>query len=131
MQKEQSRQAMDSLNVARVWSVDAGVEDARKTLRYEVRAHAVFRWVDRQGVSQECEGFTRDVSPKGAYIFASECPPRGTPMEMTIALPSAGKGTGNLHIRADCCVLRTEKVRAAQGTVGFSVQNSRVTLCTD
>jgi hypothetical protein len=128
MQKEHLRHAMDSANRARVWSLDSGMEDSRKTLRYEVRARAVFHWDDRGGVSREGQGFTKNVSPKGAYVLASECPPQGTPMEMTIDLPSLGKGSNNLHIRADCHVLRVDRVGTPQGTIGFSVRNSRVTL---
>ena len=131
MQKEQSRHATDSAHRARMWSLDSGEEDSRKTLRYEVRARVSFHWADREGVSRASEGFTRDVSPKGAYVFASDCPPQGTPVEMTIDLPGVGKGSNNLHIRADCCVLRVDKAGAVHATIGFSVQNSRVTLCTN
>ena len=122
---------MDSTNRTRAWSLESGEEDSRKTLRYEVRARVIFHWADREGVSRESEGFTRDVSPKGAYVFASDCPPLGTPVEMTIDLPGVGKVSNNPHIRADCFVLRVDKAGATHATIGFSVQNSRVTLCTN
>lgn len=131
MEKEMIGQKLNSGSRVRVWSADSGSRDARKALRYCVRAKAKFHWTLGNGLSREVEGVTRDVSPKGAYVFAAECPPRGTHLEMLIDLPSMGKGTNDLRIRAECSVLRVEKSSGKKTMVGFSVENSRVTLCED
>ena len=120
---------MDSARRSHAWSSDSGGEDSRKTLRYEVRARAMFHWSDGNGISRESQGFTRDVSPKGAYVFAGECPPRGTQLEMVIDLPSLGKGSNDIRIRAECRVVRVDEKGGAAGVQGFSVQNSRVSMC--
>src|SRR5580698_1449146 len=93
MEKETVGQKSDSGGRGRVWSANSGSGDARKTLRYCVRARAIFHWTVGNGLSREGEGFTRDVSPRGAYVFAAECPPLGTQLEMMINLPNIGKGT--------------------------------------
>ena len=101
--------------------------DARNAVRYNLQARTTFRWEDSSGRSRELQGLTRDVSQKGAYLVAPECPPRGASVIMNIFLPPLAGETRLLSIEAQGRVLRTEKT--AGGHMGFAVASDRVNLC--
>jgi hypothetical protein len=109
----------------------SGVNDARKAVRYTLRARAVFSWTDRAGLPQQGRGETRDISPKGAYVFSSCCPPRGVVLAVTIYLPTLEGENRILSIQAEGKVLRVEPSSISGNSAGFSMQHERVALCTD
>ena len=85
----------------------AGME-RRSSLRYPLRAEAVFSWDDEFGQQRERRGHTRDVGRMGAYILASECPANGTRVALSVFLP-ASKGDRGLcasRRRDAWCALR-------------------------
>ena len=108
-----------------------GVNDARKAVRYTLRARAVFSWTDRAGLVREGRGETRDISPKGAYVLTSCCPPRGVVLAVTIYLPTLEGENRILSIEAESKVLRVEPSSISGDSAGFSLQHERVALCTD
>lgn len=103
--------------------------NVRAAVRYKLHAEVVFHWLDTNGETRESRGRTRDVSPKGAFVFASECPPKGTPVEMDIDLPALSGEPRTLRIRADGCVLRVEPTSALVQSSGFAAVCERVMLC--
>lgn len=84
-------------------------------------------WQDAAGRQKECKGTTRDVSQRGAYIFASDSPPRGIAVRMVISLPPLAGEARPLRIEAEGTVLRVERIR--QGLTGFVISNRRLLLC--
>ena len=100
----------------------AGAKNKRSAVRYDLCAPVVFTWVDGTGDVQERRGYTRDISPKGAYVVASACPPQGTSLEMTIYLSVASENSRDIRIEAQACVLRVELEIKGQHP-GFSVRN--------
>jgi len=106
-----------------------GATNFRAAVRYKLHAGVVFHWLDTGGLSRESRGFTRDVSPKGAFVFASDCPPRGTLVEMIIDLPALTGEPRTLCIKADGCILRVDSAGVTGRSSGFAVACQRVTLC--
>jgi hypothetical protein len=103
--------------------------ERRSSLRYPLRAEAVFAWDDELGQHRERHGHTRDVGRMGAYVFASECPANGTRVALSVFLPAA-KGEGTLRIEAHGCVIRAEAAGDgdAGAGAGFAVSHQRVNL---
>jgi len=97
-------------------------KNARSAVRYELWAPVVFTWVDSTGAVQERRGYTRDISPKGAFVVSSACPPRGTSLEMSIYLSVASEHSRDVRIEAQGCVLRVEEETEGRER-GFSVRN--------
>ena len=119
-------QTTQAMNISSGPSV--GME-RRSSLRYPLRAEAVFAWDDDQGQHRERHGHTRDVGRMGAYVFASECPANGTRVALSVFLPAA-KGEGTLRIEAHGCVVRAETAGDgdAGAGAGFAVSHKRVNL---
>ena len=109
----------------------AGME-RRSSLRYPLRAEAVFAWDDEFGQRRERRGHTRDVGRMGAYILASECPANGTRVVLSVFLPPSKVEAGTLHIEAHGCVVRAESATEADAGAGagagFAVSHQRVNL---
>jgi hypothetical protein len=111
----------------------AGME-RRSSLRYPLRAEAVFAWEDELGQHRERRGHTRDVGRMGAYIFASEGPANGTRVALSVFLPASKGETGALRIEAHGCVVRAEAAGDGDAAVGagagggFAVSHQRVNL---
>lgn len=104
--------------------------ERRSSLRYPLRAAAVFAWDDEFGRHRERHGHTRDVGRLGAYIFASECPSDGTRVALSVFLPASKGETGTMRIEAQGCVLRAEAAGEgdAGAEAGFAVSHQRVNL---
>jgi hypothetical protein len=109
----------------------AGME-RRSSLRYPLRAEAVFGWDDEFGQHRERHGHTRDVGRVGAYIYASECPANGTWVALSVFLPASKGETGTLRIEAQGYVVRAEAAgegdAGAAAGAGFAVSHQRVNL---
>ncbi|HTV58556.1 MAG TPA: PilZ domain-containing protein [Verrucomicrobiae bacterium] len=101
--------------------------DSRKSVRYILQAEASCSWLDQAGQEKACKGATRDVSQRGAYVLASDCPPRGAPVRMAISLPPLAGEARALRIEAEGIVLRIDRLR--QGLLGFAISNQRLILC--
>jgi hypothetical protein len=102
----------------------------RRTSRYTLHARTQFHWTDDEGLAREAQGYTRDISPKGVYVFAAACPPRGAALTMNIFLPVFSPDSGDLRLEAEGRVVRVD-LASGEGCVGgFSVRNERVKLCT-
>ncbi len=102
--------------------------EKRGALRYALRASVIFAWEDAGGARHENRGHTRDVGQKGAYIIASECPPKGTPISLSIFLPGAAAETPVSRMEAQGRVLRAERVTETSEGPGFAVSHQRVNL---
>lgn len=102
-------------------------ENRRSAVRYALRAEVIVRWTRHDGIAQECPGYTRDISPGGAYVFADCFPTLRQPVRMSIHFPMlAGE------VRLPCVEVKGRVLRVDQdsrGATGFSVCNEKVTLC--
>jgi len=106
--------------------------ERRSSLRYPLRAEAIFAWDDEMGRHCERHGHTRDVGRKGAFIFAGECPPSGAVVALSVFLPASSREGGTLRIEAQGCVVRSEadgegEVGPGAGA-GFAVSHQSMNL---
>jgi len=102
--------------------------DLRAVVRYALEARVVFTWTDDQGMQQKGLGWTRDISPKGVYVLALDCPPCRAQVTMSIYLPVPAQPSRVLSLEAEGPVLRVDPARDG-GCCGFSVGHERVKLC--
>ena len=83
--------------------------ERRNFVRYSLRLPTVFKWVDLLGEQQLGAGFTRDISPEGAFIFSSDAPAEGAEFSMEILLPSLDElSVPGLRLQAKGRVIRVE-----------------------
>jgi hypothetical protein len=102
--------------------------ERRLSLRYPLRAEAIFAWDDEYGRHRERHGHTRDVGRKGAFIFAAECPPSGAVVALSVFLPASSGEAGALRIEAQGCVVRAEAEGEVETRPGFAVSHQSVNL---
>ena len=94
------------------------VKVPRATIRFPLEAHVAFRWTDENGNRQQGEGSSRDISERGAFVFAVACPPMGSNVELRI--PLEGLPDAN-WIDLAGCVVRVEQAHSEKGSSGFAV----------
>jgi hypothetical protein len=110
-------------------AVQSARRDFRAATRYALQVKVVFTWRDPAGSSREGRGETRDISQKGAFVIARDCPREGTAIAMNIYLPPLVGEKAPLRIATQGRVLRVEICGAATGESGFAVASERVILC--
>lgn len=100
--------------------------EARRTIRYEIAARTIFWWNDHNGAARHGQGITRDLSTRGAFVIAPECPPAGSLIEVRINISNstANKSSADLHAKG--IVLRVERPGGDRSKEGFSVQIQRI-----
>lgn len=92
----------------------------RNSIRYPLEAPVVFRWKDEGGVYQLGEGQSRDVSERGVFVIAANCPPTRADVELTIdfaALPTVMRA---MQMEVEGRVVRVEP-GMGQRNGGFAV----------
>jgi hypothetical protein len=112
--------------------IDSGtlLIEQRNAIRYVVGLKVAFRWTDPQGLSRQAEGGTRDVSPKGTYIWAASCPPRGAKVQIEFELSPEARGSQALRLEGQGSVLRAEPADSRAEHQGFAVQLRRTRVLT-
>jgi hypothetical protein len=128
MRKNEESATVCTDQQSRRGGASGAILEKRGTLRYALRASVIFAWEDASGARREYRGHTRDVGQKGAFIIASECPPKGTPVSLSIFLPGAAAETPVLRMEAQGRVLRAERVTESTEGPGFAVSHQRVNL---
>ena len=68
-----------------VWDVRSGM-DRREQIRFGIRALVRFEWSDGEGVRHREQGFTRDMSSKGMFIFSDSLPPTKVDLHAEVLL---------------------------------------------
>ncbi|MGH9561505.1 MAG: PilZ domain-containing protein [Terracidiphilus sp.] len=101
-------------------------ENRRSTVRYALRAKVIGTWTGHDAIGHQLCGYTRDISPGGAYILSTALPALGESVRMSIHLPMFDGEARVPCIDVTGRVLRVDKVGEHSG---FSVRNERVILC--
>jgi len=111
---------------ARETNLNVRKAEARRTIRYEIAANTNFWWTDQCGTARRGQGITRDLSTRGAFVVAAECPSAGSLVEFRINISnsSANKSSADLHAKG--IVLRVERAGGARRENGFSVHIQRI-----
>ena len=104
--------------------------ERRAAIRYVVSLNVALRWTDPQGLPRKAEGRTRDVSPKGAYVLASDGPPRHAKVQIEFELSPEARGPQALRLEGQGSVLRVEPANSQTEHSGFAVQLRRTRVLT-
>jgi hypothetical protein len=93
----------------------------RKHTRYHLGVPVIFSWKHAQESRREVVGLTRDISSKGAFILAPECPPLDSSVTLKVFFPPVRgvRQTVQIHGRGE--VVRIEPVHQDEVMGGFAV----------
>jgi hypothetical protein len=97
--------------------------DRRIQFRYRMSARAVFSWEGPEQKRFEGEGVTRDLSPSGAFIVTTSCPPARAAVQVELFLPPLHGTVAIARIRAEALVLRVEQAPEGGEQRGFAVDS--------
>jgi hypothetical protein len=97
--------------------------ERREQTRYGLRALVGFEWMDTEGVPQQGQGFTRDISRKGIFIHSDSQPPAKADVRVEVSLHSVAHAVTSPRMRAEALVIRVEAPRSPGIPHGFAVLN--------
>lgn len=109
-----------SRNIA--WDLGSGLE-RREQIRLGVRALVKFEWFDGQGAPHREQGFTRDISSKGMFIFSDSLPPAKVDLQVDVFFGSISGAEPDLELSAKALVIRLEPAPSPGASSGFAVLN--------
>jgi PilZ domain-containing protein len=101
--------------------------ERREQTRYGVRALVDFEWND-EGVTRRGQGITRDISPKGIFIYSDINPPAKADLLVDVFFGDVGSIPTNLQLRANGLVIRVEPATKPGSQQGFAILNRRYEL---
>lgn len=97
--------------------------DLRKSKRYRLRAFVDFSAEQSDGIVIRSEGYTRDISPSGVFVFTSVPLPWRANVNLEITLPSLRGEEAGACLRTVGHVVRTEEIGfAVVADLGFRMQ---------
>jgi hypothetical protein len=105
-----------------VWDFESDLE-RREQIRFGVRALVKFEWIDGQGTRHQEQGFTRDISSRGMFIFSDSLPPTKADLQAEVFFGGIAGAGANLELRVNALVLRVESVLESGSYNGFAVLN--------
>jgi hypothetical protein len=106
----------------------ANVLERRKQIRFALRAPVHFRWKDRDGIAHKGQGFTRDISSQGVYIYAESQPPCEANIHIDVLFSSLLEAHSPVQMSAGAKVIRVEPISIDERIGGFVAVSSTFTL---
>jgi hypothetical protein len=94
---------------------------ARTAIRFPLKASVDFWWKDELGNAKQGEGLSRDISERGAFVYAAVCPPAGAPVRLRLSLEGFPGGTRDMRMEIEGQVLRVEETSGSAANRGFAV----------
>ena len=104
------------------WDFENGLE-RREQIRFGLRALVKFVWVDGEGTRHQEQGFTRDISSRGMFIFSDSLPPTKVDLQAEVFFGCVAGADANLELRVKALVLRVESALTSGSYNGFAVLN--------
>jgi hypothetical protein len=96
--------------------------ERRQRTRYHITAPLTFKW-RHKGVVHEASGYTRDISPKGLFIYSDSVPPEKADVSIRVNFQDSSDTESSLFMSARALVIRTEVSMAVGKQQGFAVLN--------
>jgi hypothetical protein len=97
-------------------------------MRFPLDVSVVFRWTDANGVDQQGEGRSYDISELGVFVFATAGPPAGAQVGLKISIPAVYDAPRALQMEFEGRVLRVEQIRSGEGRDGFAILSDQSIL---
>jgi len=76
--------------------------------RYEITAPVIFEWLTSSGEWRQGRGVTRDISTSGLFLLSYPVPVPGSPIKITVELPSMGLHKKPVVLRGEGTVMGVE-----------------------
>lgn len=102
--------------------------ERREQIRFSLRALVKFEWFDGGGTRHLKQGFTRDISSKGMFIFSDSLPPTKVDLQIEVFFGGIAGAGANLELRVRALVLRAESTMESGSRNGFAVLNRSYSL---
>lgn len=80
----------------------------RHTSRFEIVAPVSYWWPSPTGALHSSKGETRNISQRGVLVAAEECPPLGSPVQLTIRLPRLREKGLGMRLEGEGMVVRVQ-----------------------
>jgi hypothetical protein len=102
------------------WSGSESLE-RRRQIRFGLHAPVHFLWIDRDGVIHKGEGFSRDISSHGVYVYAEwhVQPQSDADIKIDISLHSFSETDRAVHMSGSAKVIRVEPSATDEHSGGF------------
>ena len=85
----------------------------------------MFSWANTDGNTMRGEGYTRDISPAGIYVWTSDPLPSSTAVKLEVSLPSLNEKRNGASLRTQGRVVRSEEIGfAVAADIAFRMQFS-------
>ena len=100
--------------------------ERRKGTRFNVRAPAIFSWVDEQGKPNEAAGFTRDIAIDSVFVWCHTLFPfEQTKMSIEVLLPKLSEDVKPMRFCGEGTVTRVERGPLDEGfALVFSAESA-------
>jgi PilZ domain len=99
--------------------------ELRQNKRYRLRAPVAFSWANTDGNTMRGEGYTRDISPAGVYVWTNDRLPSRTAVKLEVTLPSLNEKRNGASLRTQGHVVRSEEIGfAVAADIAFRMQFS-------
>jgi hypothetical protein len=96
--------------------------ERREQTRYGVQALVNFEWID-EGILRKGQGITRDISPKGLFIYSDVKPPVKADLLVDVRFERVFSKAKNLKMGARGLVIRVEAETRSGSVEGFAILN--------
>jgi hypothetical protein len=101
--------------------------ERRQHNRYDLKAFVNFFWKNRGNGHHHGEGFTRDLSGGGIFVYTETQPPVGASVQIEVFFPATKAGSG-LQMAAKGRVLRVEQTGNGSQSGGFAAKSKNFLL---
>ena len=93
--------------------------ERRRAVRYLLEVPLIFRWLGPERSRLQCDGVTRDISARGAYVFSVTAPPVDAVVDVEVYL--LGYREPKSRIKARMKVSRVDERTEGAARLGFSL----------
>src|SRR5258708_9822399 len=95
--------------------------ERRRQIRFGLRAPVHFSWIDRDGAMHKGDGFSRDISSHGVYVYAEwrTQPQRDADIDVDILLHSFSEDQLTLHMSGSAKEISAEPSATDESSGGF------------
>jgi hypothetical protein len=95
--------------------------ERRRQIRFGLRAPVHFSWTDRSGAIHKGDGFSRDISSHGVYVYAEwhVQPQSDADIKVDILLHSSSEAQRSVHMSGEAKVIRVEPSATDEHSGGF------------
>ncbi len=97
--------------------------ERRRAIRYPLQVPAAFSLKSELVVVIQSEGHTRNISEKGVFVDAPNCPPIGVSVELHFSLPAFLDSERQMHVQHTGEILRLEGTEQGQHCGGFAIMS--------